>query len=58
MAKKKLTATQVSKLQKTINASTRKLMIDRIDFGTESNVKSTVNKLIDLLKISIGIIRK
>jgi len=58
MAKKKLTVTQVSRLQKTINASTRKLMIDRIDFGTESNVKSTVNKLMDLLKISVGIIRR
>ena len=42
---KKLTKRQAFKLVKQIGLATRKLMIDKLDHGTDSNVKMSVDAL-------------
>ena len=43
---KKLTAKQVFTLTKQLSTAMRKLTIDRIDYGSESNVKMSVDRLV------------
>ena len=57
MPKKKLTKTQVAKLQKQISLAVRKLTIDRMDYGTESHVRSSIPKLLEQQKLSSGLIK-
>ena len=57
MPKKKLTKTQVFKLQKQISSAVRKLTIDRMDYGTESHVRSSVPKLLEQQKLVSGLIK-
>ena len=48
MAKKKLTKTQVNSKYNQILKNMRLLMIDRLDYGKQSIVPHTVNKLLDI----------
>ena len=43
---KKLTAKQVFTLTKQLSTAMRKLTIDRMDYGSESNVKMSVDRLV------------
>ena len=44
---KKLTATQVRKLTNAMNTSMRKLLNDKLDHGADSNVKMSVQGIVD-----------
>ena len=44
---KKLTATQVRKLTNAMNTAMRKLLNDKLDYGTDSNVKMSVQGIVD-----------
>jgi hypothetical protein len=57
MPKKKLTKAQVAKLQKQISLAVRKLTIDKMDYGTESHVRSSIPKLLDQQKLSVGLLK-
>ena len=57
MPKKKLTKTQVFKLQKQISSAVRKLTIDRMDYGTESHVRTSIPKLLEQQKVVSGLIK-
>jgi hypothetical protein len=43
---KKLTTTQVRKLTKQLSSAMRKLTIDKMDYGSESNVKMSMDRLV------------
>ena len=43
---KKLTAKQVFTLTKQLSTAMRKLTIDKMDYGSESNVKMSVDRLV------------
>ena len=47
MAKKKLTTAQVRKLTNAMNIAMRKLLNDKLDYGTDSNVKMSVQGIVD-----------
>ena len=47
---KKLTQRQVETLTKNITRSARKLTIDKLDYGTGSNVSVSVPKLLEVTK--------
>ena len=57
MAKKKLTKARVTILVRTIRSAIRKLMIDKMDFGTESFVKPSTRKLLELTQLSMNLIK-
>ena len=44
---KKLTAAQVRKLTNSMNTSVRKLLNDKLDHGVDSNVKMSVQGIVD-----------
>ncbi len=49
---KKLTPTQVRKLTTQLSSAMRKLTIDKMDYGSESNVKMSMDRLV---KFAAGI---
>jgi len=54
---KKLTETQVKKSVKAINTNVRKLTMDKIDYGTLSNVSVSVEKLLDVNKTLVRMLK-
>ena len=55
---KKLTETQVRKAVKAINMNVRKLTMDKIDHGTMSNVDVSVQKLLDINKTIVRMLKR
>jgi len=45
MPKKKLTKKQAFNLTRQVNTAIRKLLIDKMDYGTDSNVKMSIDGL-------------
>jgi|TARA_Y100000310_G_scaffold12391_1_gene12774 hypothetical protein len=48
MAKKKLTARQVGLIQRRMSTDTKKLLDDKLMYGSQSNIAASSQKLIDL----------
>ena len=55
---KKLTEPQVRKSVKAINMNVRKLTMDKIDHGTMSNVDVSVQKLLDINKTLVRMLKR
>ena len=55
---KKLTEPQVRKAVKAININVRKLTMDKIDHGTMSNVDVSVQKLLDINKTIVRMLKR
>jgi len=55
---KKLTEPQVRKAVKAINMNVRKLTMDKIDYGTMSNVDVSVQKLLDINKTIVRMLKR
>ena len=53
MAKKKLTVKQVATLAKTMRTAMRILLNDKLDYGSDSNVKMSVQAIVEMQKFRL-----